>query len=320
MLIDDAKHALYLGDEVLVVLAARVTLRHAIRRCPADRQRSTCAGVGRRGRPGQGTVVGVCGRDPGVLADAARPETPRVGGPVWKGGAAPLPPALYASPRLSPDGQTVAFKIGGEFGDIWTHRLVDGSTAQLTFDGRSGDMIWTADGSELTIATLRGTVDELVQVRADGKGPPEPLHFSSPAGFYKRPRSWLREGTLALEVRPPPRARRFGPFRRRAVRRDRSARRADVRTSVPGRALDCVRLQQVGPTGGVCRAVPDGPRAVESVKWRRLASVGEKRARALLSRRSARDVRADCPGRHVRVGAAANLVHRTVLRRGARRS
>ena len=203
LLIDDAKHALYLGDEVLVYWQ-----RESLFATRFDAARLTVSGppvpawdgVGDRVRArswayAAGTLVyWPTLRDQRRLAWVDR-----------SGKAEPLvlPPALYASPRLSPDGQTVAFKIGGEFGDIWTHRLVDGSTAQLTFDGRSGDVIWTADGSELTVSTLRGTVDELVKVRVDGKGPPEPLHFSSPAGFYKRPRSWLRGGTLILAVGPP---------------------------------------------------------------------------------------------------------------------
>lgn len=118
-----------------------------------------------------------------------------------------LPPAMYGSPRLSPDGQTVAYKLGGEFGNIWTHSLVDGSTAQLTFDGRSGALIWTPDGSRLTIATLRGAASDLVQVRVDGSGPPERLDVALPvaAGFYKQPRSWLRGGrTLLLGVTAEP--------------------------------------------------------------------------------------------------------------------
>jgi hypothetical protein len=117
----------------------------------------------------------------------------------------PLHPALYASPRLSPDGQTLAYKTGGEFGNIWTYDLADGSSAQLTFDGRAGALIWTPDGTRLTVSTLGSAGSDFVQVRADGKGPPEPLRLSLPAGFHKQPRSWLRGGqTLILDVSAEP--------------------------------------------------------------------------------------------------------------------
>jgi eukaryotic-like serine/threonine-protein kinase len=210
VLVDDAKHGLYLGDGLLVYWH-RESL-HAMR---FDSTRLSVSGPrvpawdGVRDRVrfrswahAAGTLVYWP-----TLRDQRRLAWVDRSGKVEP---LPLPRALYAAPRLSPDGQTIAFKISGEgaFADIWTYRIVDRSTAQLTFDGRAGAVAWTPDGSRLTIALSRGAGSELIQVRADGSGSAEPLDLTAlllPPGAYKQPRAWLRSGrTLLMHVAAQP--------------------------------------------------------------------------------------------------------------------
>jgi serine/threonine-protein kinase len=207
VLIDDAKHGLYLGDGVLVywqresLFATRFdTTRLAVSSTPVP----AWDGVGERVRlRSWAYAAGTLVYWPTLRAQPRLAWVDRSG----KVTPLPLPPAMYGAPRIAPGGERIAFKVGGEFGNVWIHHLVDGSTAQLTFDGRSGALLWTPDGSRLTIALSRGSGSELVQVRADGTGPPERLDISLPLseGFYKQPRSWLRRGrTLLVDVTAQP--------------------------------------------------------------------------------------------------------------------
>jgi hypothetical protein len=208
VLIDDAKHGLYIGDGLLVYWR-----REALFATRFDATRLTVGGPHVPARDGVGDRVrfrawayaaGTLVYWPTLRAQRRLAWVDRSG----KAEPLGLPPALYASPRLSPDGRTIAFKLGGEFGDVWTHHLVDGSTAQLTFDGRAGALAWTPDSSRLTIALSRGTGSELVQVRADGTGSVEPVDLTAlplSPGVYRQPRGWLPSGrSLIVHVAAQP--------------------------------------------------------------------------------------------------------------------
>jgi hypothetical protein len=208
VLIDDAKHGQYLGDGLLVYLQ-----RGALFATTFDETRLTLTGPRVPVRDGlRDTRVRL--RSWAYAAGTlvywpTLKEEPRLAWVDRSGKADPLalPHGAYGAPRLSPDGRTVAYKIGGEFGNIWTHRLVDGATAQLTFDDRSGALAWMPDGSRLIVAVSRGAGSELIQVRADGKGSPEPFDVAIPvsAGVHKQPQSWLRDGrTLLVSVSTQP--------------------------------------------------------------------------------------------------------------------
>jgi hypothetical protein len=205
VLVDDAKHGLYVGDGILVYLQ-----RESLVATSFDPVRLTVSGPRVPAWDGVGDRVRfrAFSYAAGTLVYWPTLRDQRRFAWVDRSGRAeplPLPPALYSSPRLSPDGQTIAYKIGGEFGNIWTYSLVDGSTAQLTFDGRSGALTWTPDGTRLTVSTLGSAGDDLVQVRADGKEPTERLRQPLPAGFHKQPRAWLRGGrTLLVDVSARP--------------------------------------------------------------------------------------------------------------------
>jgi Tol biopolymer transport system component len=111
---------------------------------------------------------------------------------------------VYQSPRLSPDGRTIAVGIaeGAEFGDVWMHDLSTGATLRLTTDRRSGTPLWTPNGSGLVYSTLHSTGRNLMRLRLGNTPAHEPIPL--PTGFLsgagKWPESWMDEGqTLLVE-------------------------------------------------------------------------------------------------------------------------
>lgn len=103
-----------------------------------------------------------------------------------------MPPAHYTSPRLSPDGRSIAFITGGEFGNAWTRELGTGAMVQLSSGGRTDRLAWTHDGLGLILSMQEDGWSQLYQVRADGSAPPTKVEL--PPGplraAYKEPLSW----------------------------------------------------------------------------------------------------------------------------------
>lgn len=62
----------------------------------------------------------------------------------------------YWSPALSPDGQRVAVRIGG---DLWVYDLRRSAGNRLTFSGYNTQPVWTADGSNIIYGSNRGGGD-----------------------------------------------------------------------------------------------------------------------------------------------------------------
>jgi Tol biopolymer transport system component len=91
------------------------------------------------------------------------------------GKTAPLltKPSLYYSPRVSPDGERLAFGMdSGKGQDIYVYDRQRDVQVRLTYIGLpSADPVWTADGRYLLFRTY-GTTQALWWVRADGSGQP----------------------------------------------------------------------------------------------------------------------------------------------------
>jgi Tol biopolymer transport system component len=88
-----------------------------------------------------------------------------------------LPPGSYVHPRVSPDGQRIAF--GSDDGNeaiVWVYDL-SGTSAirRLTFDGRNRFPIWSADGQPVTFQSDRDGDLGIFWQRADGSGSAERL-------------------------------------------------------------------------------------------------------------------------------------------------
>ena len=100
----------------------------------------------------------------------------------WLGGdgkIAPLlaKPAMYYSPRLSPDGRRLAVAVdAGKGMDIVVHDFERDTTSPVTFNAETNaDPVWTSDGSHLVFRSLATNSWHLWWIRADGAGGPQPL-------------------------------------------------------------------------------------------------------------------------------------------------
>ncbi len=99
---------------------------------------------------------------------------------VWvdrQGNAQPLaaPERAYSSPRLAPDGRTLAVTItGADRDDVWAYDIAHNALAQITFEG-GGSPVWTSDGSRIIFSANRGGPPNLFWKRVDGSGADERL-------------------------------------------------------------------------------------------------------------------------------------------------
>ena len=122
---------------------------------------------------------------------------------VWvdrQGNVEPLaaPPGRYVNPRLSPDGQRVAFASGGA---VRLYDIGRDNTTQLTFQNGSFPL-WTPDGERITFQSSRlGGTPKLFWKPADGTGTAEQL---SEGEFPHTAHSWSPDGkVLAFSERSP---------------------------------------------------------------------------------------------------------------------
>ena len=123
--------------------------------------------------------------------------------PIWvdrKGAVKviPAPPQGYESPRISPDGQRVAFAARGANVDIWVYDLARGTPTRLTFDeGEDETPAWTPDGKRIAFSALRGTRRQILWKPADGSGSEEVLLDTDPA-HHVHVSSISRDGRVLL--------------------------------------------------------------------------------------------------------------------------
>ena len=109
-----------------------------------------------------------------------------------EGAVEPLgaPPRSYYSPRLSPDGQRLAVRIGPP-NDIWVFDISRKTLTRLTFEGEDDLPIWTPDGKRVTWRSARAGRENLFWKLADGSGPPERLTTDD---LRQNPSSWSPDG------------------------------------------------------------------------------------------------------------------------------
>jgi Tol biopolymer transport system component len=115
-----------------------------------------------------------------------------------RGDAVPLkvPAAVYAHPRVSPNGQMLAVsRSEGRASDIWTYDLSPNAEIQrLTFGGQSRFPVWSADSRRVTFQSTR---DHAIWWQTVAGGIAERL--TSPAqGEEHAPESWSPDGTRLL--------------------------------------------------------------------------------------------------------------------------
>ncbi len=145
--------------------------------------------------------------DNGILIYAAGGIAPdRKNSLVWvdqKGAeqsAAALQSPFFA-PRLSPDGQKIAYGTQGREWQIWIYDLVRGTNSLLTRDGFAIFPIWSPDGQRLLFGWQRSHVANLFWQPYDGSSPMVRLTTSE---LHQNPASWSPDGkTIVLaELHP----------------------------------------------------------------------------------------------------------------------
>jgi eukaryotic-like serine/threonine-protein kinase len=110
-----------------------------------------------------------------------------------------LSPAPYEHPRVSPDGQQIAFDSDdGKEAIVWIYNL-SGATAmrRLTFGGRNRFPIWSADGERIAFQSSRDGDLGIFSQRADGTGAAERL-TNPERGTAHVPDSWTANGQQLL--------------------------------------------------------------------------------------------------------------------------
>jgi Tol biopolymer transport system component len=118
-----------------------------------------------------------------------------------KGVVAPLkvPPGVYESPRVSPDGSQLAFGTSdGKEAVISTYELSGASAVrQLTFEGNNRFPIWSTDGSRVAFQSDRRGDPAVFWQAAEGGSTAEPLTTPDP-GTSHTPESWSPDGDVLL--------------------------------------------------------------------------------------------------------------------------
>jgi Tol biopolymer transport system component len=202
VVVDDAKHGLYLGDGVLVYLRDSGLFAT---RFDLNRLETTGAPVAawdnvfeRERRRSWTYANGTLVYWPSWRVSRRLVWVDRNG----KQELLPMPPAMYQSPRVSPDGKRIAYSVAetAEYGDIWSHDLGTGDTVRLTSDHRSGTPIWNTDGTAIIYSTLHSTGRDLMRLRLGIAATPEPIPMVSGLlqGASKEPLSWADNGRTLL--------------------------------------------------------------------------------------------------------------------------
>ncbi|MGA2363354.1 MAG: protein kinase [Candidatus Aminicenantales bacterium] len=104
--------------------------------------------------------------------------------------------AAFFAPRLSPDGQRIAYTTYRRERPVWVYDLGTGTNYKLTGEGRSSFPIWTPDGKRLLFPWRKSLESNLFWQPYDGSSPMERLATNESG---KSPGSWSADGkTLAF--------------------------------------------------------------------------------------------------------------------------
>src|SRR5262249_43518173 len=118
----------------------------------------------------------------------------------------PLPAGPYLWPRVSPNGERIAFCAAREQSverDIWVYELSRQVTTRLTFQNSSGGPKGSPDSKSLVFTTLISGVENLARIPADGSGILERLTTSE---HGQVPSSWSSAGNVLAFLEKGPQA------------------------------------------------------------------------------------------------------------------
>lgn len=128
--------------------------------------------------------------------------------------------APFFAPRLSPDGQRIAYTTLGKEDQVWVYDLNRGTASQLTSEGRALYVNWTPDGKRLVFGWWKTGLPNLYWQPADGSAAMERL---MPSDYRQDAGSWSPDGATLAFVESHPdtgydiflldlRSRRITPF------------------------------------------------------------------------------------------------------------
>lgn len=108
----------------------------------------------------------------------------------------PFPVAAFGSPRLAPDGRTIAFGVDGANSSIWVGDIEKATAVRLTSRWTSIWPVWAPDGQRVAYASGRGDGHRLFVQSIDGRGQPEQIT----AGEHRHsaPTSWSSDGRYIM--------------------------------------------------------------------------------------------------------------------------
>jgi Tol biopolymer transport system component len=120
---------------------------------------------------------------------------------VWvdqRGSEQPVAPLRFPfqAPRLSPDGQRIAYVTQGREWQVFIYDLNTDTNSRLTHEGMSARAIWTPDGERIIFHWRESSASNLFSQPYDGSSPMERLTTSDDPQYIG---SWSSDGkTLAL--------------------------------------------------------------------------------------------------------------------------
>ncbi len=107
----------------------------------------------------------------------------------------------FFSPRLSPDGQKIAYGTLGQEWQVWVYDLSRGTNSKLTGEGTAIFPIWTPDGKRILFGWRKSLSPNLFWQLYDGSAPMERLTTSE---YPQVPGSWSRDGKTVAFVETNP--------------------------------------------------------------------------------------------------------------------
>jgi Tol biopolymer transport system component len=97
----------------------------------------------------------------------------------------------FHGPRLSPDGQRIAYVTTGREYSVWVYELGRGTNSRLSDEGKAGYPIWAPDGRRLVFGWHKSLAANLYSQPYDGTSPMERLTTSE---FNQNVGSWSSDG------------------------------------------------------------------------------------------------------------------------------
>jgi len=107
----------------------------------------------------------------------------------------------FQAPRLSPDGQKIAYATEERARRLFVYDLGRGTNSPLTFEGRAVSVLWSPDGRRLLFGWHKSLMLNLYCQPYDGSSPMERLTTSN---FPQWPGSWSPDGKMVAFVERRP--------------------------------------------------------------------------------------------------------------------